>query len=482
MAVAAATVWEIRPTVGNDTNGGGFVTGAAGSDYSQQNAKNSAGSNKSTTDAVATGIATITSATASFTSAIVGNIIYLSGSGITTGWYQVLTFTNATTIILDSSPGTGTGVTMNIGGALATVASVFPAAIVDGNTFYIKNTGSLTVTAALAPVNANSGNVMAFIGYGTTRGDGVRATWTTSTNNANIFTFGASAANFSLQNLVLSSTAGTPGFAITNNNNLTSNLQLVNCLITGWLDGIDFNWNDVFYCQGLMLEDCEVTGCSRYGVVNSGSTIFVNCFIHGNGSHGFYILQGSHSSPGNIATAIRTVFYNNGGDGLDSEFSAGQQLTCINCAFVSNTSDGLALGTLAYDVAVHNCIFVSNGGWGISATSTTGTRSIHNNAYYNNTSGTHQTADTGSAADINIGGTPFNSPSTGDFSLNGVGGAGAACKGAGYQGTLNGASGGATSAAIDIGAVQSASSGGGGGGGTNYIISRNVTQVFMEDY
>ena len=78
MALPAATVWEVRPTAGSDTNGGGFVAGASGTDYSQQNAANSAGSDISTTDVVATGVATITSATASFTSAIVGNVIYLA--------------------------------------------------------------------------------------------------------------------------------------------------------------------------------------------------------------------------------------------------------------------------------------------------------------------------------------------------------------------------------------------------------------------
>ena len=52
MALSANSVFEVR-TAGNDTNGGGFVTGAAGTDYSQQDAKNTAGSDISTTDAVA---------------------------------------------------------------------------------------------------------------------------------------------------------------------------------------------------------------------------------------------------------------------------------------------------------------------------------------------------------------------------------------------------------------------------------------------
>lgn len=34
MALSSATVFEVR-TTGADTNGGGFVAGAAGTDYSQ---------------------------------------------------------------------------------------------------------------------------------------------------------------------------------------------------------------------------------------------------------------------------------------------------------------------------------------------------------------------------------------------------------------------------------------------------------------
>ena len=81
MALAAASVFEVR-TAGNDTNGGGFVTGAAGTDYSQQDAKNSGGADSSVTDGVTAGTTTVTSLTAAFGTTIVGNIIYIGvGSG-----------------------------------------------------------------------------------------------------------------------------------------------------------------------------------------------------------------------------------------------------------------------------------------------------------------------------------------------------------------------------------------------------------------
>src|SRR5271154_2251309 len=83
----STTVWEVRPTVGSDTNGGAFVTGSSGTDMSQFNNKNatsctscqSATSNISTTDVVAVGSTTLTSATMNGSSAIVGNVIFLQG-------------------------------------------------------------------------------------------------------------------------------------------------------------------------------------------------------------------------------------------------------------------------------------------------------------------------------------------------------------------------------------------------------------------
>src|SRR5918993_643506 len=68
------------PTVGGapptapPANGGGFVAGATGTDYSQQDAPQVA-----VTDAVANGTTTITSDAAAFATTHVGNIIYLAG-------------------------------------------------------------------------------------------------------------------------------------------------------------------------------------------------------------------------------------------------------------------------------------------------------------------------------------------------------------------------------------------------------------------
>ena len=69
MALSVSQVWEIR-TTGSDTNGGGFHAGASGTDYSQQ-----AAAQVTVADAVANGTTTLTSVTASFTAAHVGNLV-----------------------------------------------------------------------------------------------------------------------------------------------------------------------------------------------------------------------------------------------------------------------------------------------------------------------------------------------------------------------------------------------------------------------
>lgn len=474
MSLSANTVWEVRPTVGNDTNGGAFVTGASGTDFSQQNAKNSGGNNSSTTDGVANGTTTFTSATANFTAAIVGNVIYVTGTGVTTGWYQVTGFTNSTTIVLDQSPGTGTGLTMNIGGGLLTVSQAFTNAqnITSSSALliYVKATGAYTVTSALTPTQSNTGPIT-IIGYTTTRGDNGRFSWTTATNSIHLVQFN-SGQNVTFQNIAFSSTAGTPGDGITNNNTAVFGCAIINCSFTGFRYGVDGDWNveNIIY---LTMDNCEVFGCT-IGVTNSGTTVLMNCYIHDNTSHG-YLNEAPHAIG---VTFKRCVFYNNGGKG--AEIDAGTQYVTVNgCAFVSNTSDGLEVGGQSPGVplSVLNSIFVSNGGFGLNVPSQGyGAGSIRNNAYFNNTSGATSRAALAGMNDVTLTGSPFNNPSGDDFGLNSTAGAGAACKAAGWQGNLNGAG-----ATMDIGPVQSAGSGG-GGAVTNYIISKNVTQIIVEDY
>ena len=175
MALSAATVWEVRPTVGSDNNGGGFVTGASGTDYSQQTSPQYA----------LTGIASAgAGATVLYASAaanMVGNIAQvISGTNFTTGFFQITSVSVGVSITLDRSVCTGVGASgvINIGGAMATIAAI-NSIYIGGNIIYVKASGNLTVAAALILVTSN----LTFIGYTTTRTDNGQVTWTTSTNS-----------------------------------------------------------------------------------------------------------------------------------------------------------------------------------------------------------------------------------------------------------------------------------------------------------
>src|SRR3990167_994955 len=87
-ALAATTVWEIRPTNGSDLNGACVNSATVVTDYSQQDAAQLSITDGATTGA---GVTTFTSAAAGFTSAMVGNCLHLeSGTNVTPGFYEIV--------------------------------------------------------------------------------------------------------------------------------------------------------------------------------------------------------------------------------------------------------------------------------------------------------------------------------------------------------------------------------------------------------
>lgn len=140
MAIGSTAIWRVR-IGGSNTNGGGYDASiaGAGTDYSQQDA-----AQLTHVDGVGNGTTTFTSALGNFTSAMVGNGLYISGGTLTAGWYFIITFNSATSVVLDRSPGTGTGGTYAVGGAWAdpwaNVTSTGP--LVPGNIIYVRGAGS----------------------------------------------------------------------------------------------------------------------------------------------------------------------------------------------------------------------------------------------------------------------------------------------------------------------------------------------------
>ena len=437
MAIPAAAVWEVRPTVGSDTNGGGFVTGASGTDFSQQDAANSGASNKSTTDAVGIGTTTVTSATANFTSAIVGNIIYLDG-----GWYEVVTFTNSTTIVVDRSTPTGTGLAMNIGGALATIAQANTNAVAQNNV-YVKATGTYTVTTALVLALVN-GTAFNFIGYSSTRGDVGQVIWTTATSSIHLIEAGSgNPTGYCFQNFIFTNTASsTPGDCFHASSSTAKMWRLRNCIIGGGFNvGVNGNYSVDYNFESIVLESCEVKNCVSHGIFNTGVTVLLGCTVFGNGGDG--VRQNPASGFNCSLFAVCCAIKSNTGNGFYYTGTDSISLpVLINCDVISNGGDGVnqqdtgAPGGLV----VWNSILDSNTGyavnWALSA-NFVGLLGLLDNFLRNNTAGNYNNCS-GDPSDIIGTADPFTNrgATPPDLSLNSTTGGGAACKGAATPGTL----------------------------------------------
>ena len=138
MALDAGIVWEIRAD-GSQNNGGGFKTGAAGVDKSQQAAAEWA------LDPVTSAGATAVMTNANAHADMIGNTCrVVSGANATVGWYEVIAVNAGVDLTVDRNWCTGAcgnGV-VNVGGAFALGGLLdddFGSAVVAGNIIYIKS-------------------------------------------------------------------------------------------------------------------------------------------------------------------------------------------------------------------------------------------------------------------------------------------------------------------------------------------------------
>jgi hypothetical protein len=430
MALSASTVWEVR-TTGSDTNGGGFVAGASGTDHSQQDA-----AQYSVTDAVTNGTTTITSATASFGTDVVGNILYIQGGtgSITAGWYEITSRTSATAIVVDRSTGltTGTGATLKIGGAFATPGHAAGVRVAQ-NWVYWK-AGNYNITTSTANVaggriddtvgGSQQNRVGLWVGYDTDRTpmntDTNRPVFIATVTGISMVTLNATFGRF--HNIVLDgnnqSTVNGMYYASGDTRYMACRrIHATRCVIgfnqpIGKLFGCTASDNSSHGFGGATHSQyfaCAAwsNGGSGFNIANSGSASLHDCLAYDNTASGFVCEQGSFTYLSHCTAA------NNGTHGLD-----------------------LALYTMLV-VDIENCIFYGNGGWGIrTETASKSWLYVQSCAYGSNTSGAAGAAVVSENGAVTLTADPFTDAAGGDFSLNNAAGGGALLKGTGYPQTL----------------------------------------------
>ena len=480
-AIPASAVWEVRGIVGAGNTctgggasncGGGWDTAGTGVDMSQFDNKNAASctlcqsstNNLSTTDLTTTitGAFTATSATAAFTSAITGNLIYLTGGtggSVTAGWYEA-TYASATTITLDRSPGAAaTLVTMNIGGALAGLVTL-NSAMVGGNVAWVKAV-AVYERAATTPFNFTGGSTNqypAIIGYTTTRGDGGMVTVEPTASMNPVVNLASNGLTF--ENFIINCNGETTsGLSLTNNATRAINLIVEGCNGTGGYAGISLNGNPS-YCVS-----CVVTGMTSgsgtnyaFYADNGNEQLCLYCVAYGNAVTGFGLGEGQ-AGPGSVCWGC--ISANNSGASSD-----GFQITqdqgnagLFNCVAYGNGRDGFRLTSGGYgSLTVMNNISHGNSAYGINYTNgaLASSAALFNwNAYGGNTTANLYQLTAG-PNDVTLTASPFVDGASNNFALSG--GGITAVGGLGFPGVLNAGG----TGYLDMGALQHKATVGGG--------------------
>lgn len=482
MSISPNVGFEVR-TTGNDSNGGGFVAGASGTDFSQQNAAQYTFSDLASSNGTS-GTPQVTSASHSFVAADVGNIMQITaGTNWTTGFFQIVSVSGGAAT-MDRAVGSAasiSGGSYAVGGALLTVQQALvgtaqcatPAQNAHGGFIWVQK-GTYTVTANIDTGNGahQSQPNISMIGYDTTHGDntGTRPLITTATNSIcliAVFQNLQTASNiFTFDNINFSTTAGTPGGGIAAWNNAVNTGGTI-IVRRSKLSGFTYAFatSEIFgggTDYSLILVGVEITACTTRGFQVNGNTghqcIIDGCYIHGNTGNG----GGQFGTGGgqNACILVDSIFSANSGNGMNAQPAYNY---CDNCAFVGNTglsSDGLNTnGSIV--TTVSNSIFYGNGNYGLNNASA-------NVIGFNNAFGSNAAAlfnPDRLVGTITLTANPFVNSAGGNFALNNTAGGGVLLTALGFPSTF----GSTTTATPNVGPVQS--SVGSAGGFTRSVMS-----------
>jgi hypothetical protein len=481
-AIPAATVWEVR-TTGADTNGGGFDQSASPSiDYSEHDNRNAPGCsncgsssvNLSTNDAVITAASTtVTSATAGFTNAITGNIIYFSGGSCGTGaintqWRRAA-YANGTTITLDQAPtgtftGTCTGITMNIGGAIAS-PSIVASNKVAGNDVYIRagtyTLSSITTTASNGVVLDSTGgtvtNNSVWWGYNSTRGDDGIKPLLQMSGISSVSLFKITGNNVTVRNLSFDGASGTSIKCYETTAAYTTSYRLtaVNCTNRAF----DLSSNTAGNAAMLEASGCSTTSPA---ILISAAMNVVNVAAHDNTVSGITV--------GAAAACAFCFSYRNTGASSDGFTFSGGGGTVINSVAAYNGRAGVDItGIMGNAAMLVNVISYGNAA-GILTNQVQDAAHIFHSATGGNTTNYNANQLVRRIGHVDLAADPFTNVSSSangaaDFSLNTATGGGAALRAAGFVGV---SATGASTGYQDIGPVQHADPPGSSGGQKGY--------------
>ncbi len=402
------------------------TSGTGGVDYCQVDATVALDTNASSATT------TLTLSAPGFTPAMVGNVFFLTGTGITPGWYQMTAYSSTTICTIDRSAGaTGSAITVNMGGALASPGQA-AANWAGNNSIWIK-TGTYTITTASTNVSggclapSSAGAIFLLSGFGTVRGDGVSPPTLILNTGVSTATFITPTAAANVKNLILDGHAETTskGYSggTANNGSVFQNVKFQNFTSNAFAGG------NIFH----LAVGCQFTGCTLTSSVTGNFTTFIGCEAYSN-----------TNTPFGGGVCVDCLSYNNSGASTDG-FTGG---TCVNCVAYNNGRDGFFSVNF-----IINCHAENNPTVGFNFPNSQVGYSSGCTAFGNGapSSGAVTPLTFFNIPVTSLSSSPFNSAATGDFSLNNNAGGGAVLRAAAFPGAFPR---GLTTGYLDIGAVQ----------------------------
>lgn len=406
-----------------------------GVDYSVQNS-----AQISVSDAVANGTTTVTSATAAFTGLHVGNVVKIGSA-----YYDIVSVTNATTIVVDRTITTGTGLTLIVGGGFATPGGQAAVSTTNTHLCFMK-AGTYTINNGSTNTAGNFvQQSMSIIGYNTNRyvgnTDSSKPVW--DAGAASMTMLWCQATKQLYQNLSFTNSATRSSVTAININ--STYMQIDHCDFDHVTTGLAYN------DQYSTVQDCSFISLASGNQGTGIGAKYIRCLDSGSGGTVFNLaIDGSAIDCLAINSTANPFVCTDGGLFLNC--------TAYNWGSTSNAFNLNGEGSRAV-----NCLVWGPGGSSIGFQETT---SVYRNSITNCAAGncgtnfstrfgTNQLINTQTLTSI-----PFTNAGSGDFSLNNTASAGAACRAAGIPGVFPGLS--TTTGYIDIGAIQTLGSASGG--------------------
>lgn len=429
-ALPGNTTWEVR-NAGNDNNGGGFLAGGSGTDWSLQSSPQYALTGLASAGAGAVFLS------ASASSDMVDNILQVvSGTNFTTGFFRIVSISAGVSITVDRSITTGVGASgvINIGGALKTLSKLNTAMGTSNvqQFAWVKADSTYSISSGVTFNFGNGAGQFTYIqGYTSTRGDNGQPTIQASTGISWMITGANNNSLLDLQfmNFILdcNSQTSTGGYDNQNNSAIVRNVKAINCRTNGF-----HNSGFAFTC-----ERCAATATFTNQTAFIGGNC-IDCYAGDTASTGT-------TGFSDFSSCIRCIVANFTGRGFKvGNIAGGQVIDSATCYNIQNScvDYNFGSGTGVQPLTIKNSIMAPKAGQ-YCFDSTTGPLTIPQYGLYEDYNACYQGSSTGTwnlwtpgAHDVTLSVDPFVNGTGGNLALNNTTGGGASARAVGFPGTL----------------------------------------------